>query len=234
MTPYRFLFILFVCLFVFSCEDDNPAPFKYPSVYVKSGFEAVSAVRAFDKNGEITNRTIVEDLAELDTSFFFGVLRYYTQYIGLVDTVRFADATHVTLMQAYSKYECTIEVKKDLLILSDNTIKSNCCTGGEVYSRTFNYMLGSVKDEVFSESIRSSTAGHYLFNFTIRKKFVLRKENGKLTAPFILYLIRGEANDYTAMGNLNNVPEAEFYMNLGEGEILTMMESQIVLEESSK
>jgi hypothetical protein len=234
MAPNRFLFALFLSLVIFSCEDDDPEPFHYPATYTRLVVEAVGAIRVFDKTGELTSPTVIQHYTEGDTSFFNAGLRYYTQYTGLIDTVKFADATHGTLMQGYSKHECTIQSDGGLLILSDNVITNNCCTGGEVYSRTLNYNLGQVKDDVYSESIRSSTGGNYLFDYSVRRKFVLRKQNGKLIAPVIVYRLHAYGNDYAGSGNLNNVLEPDFYKVLRDGDVLTMIESQIVFNEYQK
>ena len=228
MPGYRFCSFLFLVVLLFSCEADNKTSLlTYPSVYHKSGFEAVGNLRVFSSTGEINNRSIVSRFNQYDTSYFNSYANYINSDPKIMDTVDFVNGQDAMLHHESKYLDCLLEMESDLLILTEIDVNSRCCNQGEVLTRSLPYYMCRVKPEVHSEFLYSSTGGNYRFGFTGRRKYVLQESDGRLVAPLILYNLHSKNFE---SGFVNNFLQPDFYSILTAGDTVTLREYQLLFE----
>jgi hypothetical protein len=228
MPLSRLLFLLLPGVLIFSCKEDEVELVEYPSAYHKSGVETAGTLRVFSSAGEIKTESVISRFSQYDTANYNYVIRIIRDYKGFMDTLKFVDSKNAVLNHYYADIDCSLQSQGDLLILSETKITKQCCSFGEVLTRTLRYYLGKVKPEVQSEYLVSSVRGYYYFGYESRNKYVLTKSHGKLVAPMLQFSVHS-ASVYDG-GFVNNIFESDGYKHLAEGDTLTIMESNIVFE----
>jgi hypothetical protein len=222
------LFLLIAGALIFSCKEDEVELVEYPSVYHKSGVETAGTLRVFSSAGEINSASVISRFSQYDTANYNYGNRIIRDYPGFMDTLKFVDSKTAILNHHYADIDCSLQSQSDLLILSETRITKQCCSFGEVLTRTLGYYMGKVKPEVQSEYLVSSLRGYYYFGYESRNKYVLTQSHGKLVAPMIQFSVHS-ASVYDA-GSVNNIFESDGYKHLAEGDTLTIMQSNIVFE----
>jgi hypothetical protein len=87
--------------------------------------------------------------------------------------------------------------------------------------------MASVKPQVHSEFIYTSTGGNYHFGYNGQRKFVVKESQGQLVAPLILYTLHSGKFD---SGFVNGELQPGFYSNLAAGDTIALMEFMIYFE----
>ncbi len=227
MRYSRFLFSLFLCLLIFSCEDDDVSLVTYPSFYHKSGLMSSGNMRVFSSMGEIKSNSVINRYAEYDTSYYSYYAKDISNY-AFMDSVKFIDSKNAILNHQYSNQDCLYSQENDLLVLTEVDTGKDCCTYREVMSRSILYYISQVKPEIYSEYLYSSTRGDYYFGFVGKRKFVFTKSGQQLVAPIIQFTQHyGSVFNVTTRGFVNNVLQPDFYTYLAIGDTVTLMESLI-------
>jgi hypothetical protein len=221
-----FLFLLLLASL--SCDDDNEtSALTFPSVYIKSGIEAVGKLRVFAVTGELKQNSIVSRYNQYDTSYFNGYANYIRNDPGIMDTVYFLNGQSAVLSHESKDLDCLLTKENNSHILTESVVASKCCTYGEVVTRSLPYFMARVKPDVFSEYVYSSIAGNYIFAYSGRRKFVFQESGGQLVAPVILYNLHSKNFDG---GFVNNTLQPDFYSILADGDTVALMEYQILYE----
>jgi len=228
MPGNRFCFLLFLLVLILSCETDNKTSLlTYPSVFHKSGFEAVGKLRVFSSTGEIKNSSAISRFSRYDTSYFNSYANYINSDPQIMDTIGFVNEQGVMLHHESQCLDCLLNMENDLLILTEINVNSSCCTQGEVMTRSLPYYMCRVKPEVHSEFLHSSIGGKYSFAFTGRRKYVFKETDGRLVAPLILYNLHSKNFEG---GFVNNFLQPDFYSMLAAGDTLALREYELLFE----
>jgi len=213
VKPTRLLFLLFLSTFIFSCKkDDFSLNIAYPSSYQKSGIRINGNLRVFSLAGEITARSVLSRFNQSDSAYFSTLANDIGYGSGKMDSIRFLDAQHATVYNSDQPLECLMNAEGENMILS-RTDTTRSGTYANELTHNIYYYIGQVKPDVYSEYLISSTRGEYIFGFTAREKFVLKKPESQLLAPLILYRLYpdGLNNYYYYRGEPNNMLQNDFY-----------------------
>jgi hypothetical protein len=220
--------VLFVVIaLAVSCGEDDPGPlFDYPGRYHKST-ASIPNVRVFTINGEINNANVPERF-DYEREYLELQFNQLPLQRGYLDTLIFESAQKAVLINGYYSTECGIHTSDNTIVLWHD-VSPLCCTYGESITKTFNYNISRVKPEVVSEDVHSSTGGFYMFNYTGKEKFVLKRSGDKVVAPVIKYQRYGSDVTY---GTLNNELTGDFYKHLSSGDTLVIATGELIFEKS--
>lgn len=225
-TNQMYLLLLVVVLVFSSCENKEVSTLTYPSVYHKAGVEASGRLRVFCSSGEIKRSAIVDRYSNYDTSYFNKYAVFLINDLKIADTVNFLDSSHARLHHQDKKTDYQLTIRDNLLLLTDTQATRQCCSNGEVYTRSLAYYLSRTKPEVRSEFVNTSANG-YSFGFTGRQQYLLKESDGKLAAPLILYTAHAGKFDN---GFVNNELQPDFYSNLAAGDTVSLREFMVYYE----
>jgi hypothetical protein len=223
--------LLIMAVFVLSCEeDDNPIA---PSTkYHKKSIEPAGILRLFARSGEITSKNILSRYNKYDTIYFNRDVKNYRGQ-GFIDSISFLKNSVVVLNHNHSNTNYSMRSQGSILVLTEDKVNDQCCTFGEVLTRSLSYFIGQIKPDVYSEYISSSVRGAYYFGFTGKRKFVLQLKNKQLTAPFILFTKRyfDGINYYESRGFAQNLLQPDFFKELSVGDTVSLVEYQTKFEQ---
>jgi hypothetical protein len=198
--------IIILIILLVSCEKDDIQP-SYPSVYFKSGVQAIGNTRLFSKQGEILDPLIIKRFYEKDSSWLDGVARGLEKDLTM-DTVRFLDRQRAVVVDGNFPYNCSVQTDIDRLILARSDTSFGFWTG-DLYTRSLHYHAGQVKPEILYEYLESSVRGNYQFGYAFRPIFVLKETSGQFVAPIQLFShYRGTYN--FSLGFQNNDLQIDF------------------------
>jgi hypothetical protein len=214
-----------------SCDGVESA-IQYPMTFVKSKILPMGSWRVFNKDGEVTDKNTFRDLvSETDTTGF----RYATENIlksTSLDIVRIMSPTEGSVRGYPNSPNCMVASNETGFVFTNkDTTGASICR--EQMTKHINYFIGSVKPDIFSEYLGSSTAGNFCFVYTGRQKFVFNGHPLAFYAPYIIFIVRtntGTAPTYGETVRLNNNLAQDFYKHLGENESVSLMEYQLLFE----
>ena len=215
-----FLLLMFSCI-LYSCKKENNS-ISAGSSYHRAELNG-SSIRVFASSGEIKIPSIVNRFTQTDGQTISNI----GDHLGGFDSIHIMDGSNATLFE-YSTHNQYIysKVSKDYNFSSKDTFTGY--SYGDLFTRSLNYTMSLYKPIVYSETIVSSTAGLYQFQYKGRRQYFIQKDNDRLIAPWIVYTYHNSATviSYT----LQNKLDLKFYETLQPRDTIVLKEYSIVYE----
>jgi hypothetical protein len=148
-------------------------------------------------------------------------------HIGGLDSIRILDGSNAILFEYSTNNQYTYsKISKTYNFSSKDTLTGY--SYGDLFTRSLNYTLSLYKPIVYSETIVSSTAGFYQFQYKGRRQYFLEKDKDRLIAPWIVYNDHNSA--VTITYSWQNKLDQQFYKTLQPSDTIVLKEYSIVYE----
>ena len=226
MKKIAFLVCLLLCIIMYSCKKNaGSVRVAYNSDYAKSDVIPAGDLRVFTGKGEITNASIVERFTNNDSNIYYNTAIYIKTVRGYMDTVRFTDAERAVVGQPPLQINCQFSGNPGKIILTRTDTTSGVSIY-EVLRKSYPYIMGEIKSEVYSEYLLSSTGGFYLFGYRAKEKFVYTSSNDQLAAPLLQFTVH--RNQDIQNYYINNFLQRDFFKSFLIGDTVTFRDYRIL------
>jgi hypothetical protein len=206
---------------IYSCKKENNS-ISAGSSYRRTVTNG-SSIRVFANTGEIKNQSILNRFTQTDDQMISNV----GDHLRGLDSIRILDGSSANLFE-YSTYNLYTYSKtsKDYNFSSKDTFTGY--SYGDLFTRSLNYTMSLYKPIVYSETIVSSTAGFYQFQYKGRRQYFIQKDKDRLIMPWIVYNDHNSAASITY--TLQNKLDQQFYKTLQPKDTIVLKEYSIAYE----